>query len=116
MFPRYAFVQPREQADLGAVRATRGAIGLVRFGGHVPRVPPEVIEPLAAQLESAGCVRPAWADDLHPGDSVCVVDGPFAGMLAKFAGKAAEGRIAVLLDIMQRQSRVELDPGAIRKA
>lgn len=71
---------------------------------------------IAAQLEPNEIVRATPADELRPGDPVCVVDGPFAGALAQFAGKAAEGRVAVLLEIMQRQNRVELDPGAIRKA
>lgn len=116
LFPRYAFVQSREETDLGVIRATRGAIGLVRFGSHLPCVPPEVMQAIAAQLEPDEILRTTRADELHPGDPVCVVDGPFAGALAQFAGKAADGRVAVLLEIMQRQSRVELDPGAIRKA
>lgn len=116
LFPRYAFVQSREQSDLGVIRATRGAIGLVRFGTHLPCVPPEVMQAIAAQLEPDEILRATRTDELNPGDPVCVIDGPFAGALAQFAGKAADGRVAVLLEIMQRQSRVELDPGAIRKA
>jgi len=116
LFPRYAFVQSRAQADLGVIRATRGAVGLVRFGSHLPCVPPEVVQAIAAQLEPGEILRATRADEFNPGDPVCVVDGPFAGALAQFAGKAADGRVAVLLEIMQRQSRVELDSGAIRKA
>lgn len=116
LFPRYAFVQSREQTDLGVIRATRGAVGLVRFGSHLPCVPPEVMQAIAAQLEPDEILRATRADELQPGDPVCVIDGPFAGALAQFAGKGADGRVAVLLEIMQRQSRVELDPGVIRKA
>ena len=116
MFPRYAFVQPREHADLGAIQSTRGAIGLVRFGSHLPTVPPAVMQAITEQLGADECLQSVRSDELKAGDPVCVIDGPFAGALAKFAGKAAEGRVAVLLEIMQQQSRVELDPGAIRKA
>jgi len=116
MFPRYVFVQLRDQSDLAVIRSTRGAIGLVRFGGYVPPVPEGVIEAIAGQLDSAQCLRPAHADDFAPGEAVCVVDGPFTGALAWFAGKAGEGRVAVLLEIMQRERRVELYPGTIRRA
>ena len=116
LFPRYAFVQSREQTDLGVISATRGAIGLVRFGSYLPCVPPAVMQAIAAQLEPDEIHRATSTDELHPGDPVCVTYGPFAGALAQFAGKAADGRVAVLLEIMQRQSRVELDPGAIGKA
>ena len=116
MFPRYAFVQPREIGDLGRIRSTRGAIGLVGFGNHFPCVPREVIEAIAAQIGPDECLLDAPVDSLNPGDPVCIVDGPFAGALGQFAGKGAEGRVAVLLQIMQRESRVELHPGAVQKA
>lgn len=116
LFPRYVFAQPRERGDLGVIRSTRGVVGLVRFGAHVPTVPPDVMAAIAAQLQSDECLRPVRTDDFSPGDPVCVVDGPFAGALARFAGKAAEGRVTVLLELMQRENRVELDPGAIRRA
>ena len=116
MFPRYIFVQPRGQADFGLIRSTRGAIGAVRFGSHLPCVPREVIDAIAARLGPDECIAPTPADALRPGDPVCIVDGPFAGALARFAGKGAEGRVAVLLQIMQRENRVELHPEALQKA
>jgi transcriptional antiterminator RfaH len=116
MFPRYAFVQPRESGDLGRIRSTRGAIGLVGFGNHFPCVPQEVIEAIAAQIGPDECLLDGPSDTLKPGDPVCIVDGPFTGALARFAGKGGEGRVAVLLEIMQRESRVELNPGALQKA
>ena len=116
MFPRYAFVQPGESGDLGRIRSTRGAIGLVGFGNRFPCVPQEVIEAIAAQIGPDECLMDAPADSLRHGDPVCIIDGPFAGVLGQFAGKGAEGRVAVLLEIMQRQSRVELHPGFVQKA
>jgi transcriptional antiterminator RfaH len=116
MFPRYLFARPTGDADLAAVRSTRGAVGLVRFAGHLPTVPPELIEAIEAQLDVDECLQAPSADAFQPGDPVLIVDGPFAGVLARFAGQGAEGRVAVLLDIMQRQSRVEIEPGMIRKA
>jgi len=116
MFPRYAFVQTGESGDLGCLRSTRGAIGLVGFANQFPCVPREVIEAIAAQIGPDECLLNAPADSLSPGDLVCIVDGPFAGALAQFAGKGAEGCVAVLLQVMRQQNRVELHPRALQKA
>jgi transcriptional antiterminator RfaH len=116
MFPRYVFARADAGADLGTIRSTRGAIGLVRFGGHLPTVPSDVIDAIAAQLDADECLQAPAADELKPGEPVCVVEGPFAGALARFAGRGSQGRVAVLLELMQRESRVEMDPALIRRA
>lgn len=116
MFPRYIFVSPKGRADLATIRSTRGAVGLVRFAGHVPTVPPQLIEALETQLDADECLNAPPADEIQPGQPVRVVEGPFAGALARFAGRGAQGRVAVLLDIMQRESRVEIESGKIRRA
>ena len=79
-------------------------------------MPQEVIEAIAAQIGPDECLLDAPADTLKPGDPVCVVDGLFTGALARFAGNGAEGRVAVLLEAMQREGRVELHPGVLQKA
>lgn len=116
MFPRYVFVRLGEGDNPAVIRSTRGAVGLVRFGELTPSVPDEIVEDILQRSDEAGCVDLQAETEFRPGETVRVAEGAFAGAEALFAERSSQGRVAVLLEIMQRQQKVELAESAIVRA
>ena len=104
LFPGYLFLMP-ETPDWRPIRTTRGLIRLVSFGGGpaVP-VPAEVVAGLSARCDADGILCPPA--DLRPGERVRILTGAFADLVATIETVTPEARIALLLDLMGRQTRV----------
>jgi transcriptional antiterminator RfaH len=115
LFPNYLFAR----FDLGIagqqVERVPGVIEIVRFGPHCPRIPERVIEDLRRQI---------GADQVHvveqrfvPGDAVQIQSGPFEGLGAVVTRvMPANERVRVLLELLGRQTSVELPSGVLRSA
>lgn len=117
MFPRYLFVRLEAfQDDWSAIRSTRGVAGLVRFGDEIPVVPEAVIELITRRTGAEGWVDLARIEDFKPGERVRIAEGPFAGYEALFQARTGAERVLVLLDIMQREQRLEIPEVAIARA
>jgi len=117
LFPRYLFLEalPRVH-DLAAVRSTRGVVCLVRAGHELLRVPLAIIAELKERLDpETGLVRLCPAP-LGPGDRVRVFDGPLAGLEGILETASGERRALVLMEILGRQSRVEVDRLSLQRA
>ena len=117
LFPRYLFIA----LDLGAVdispiRSTLGTVGLVRFGLTPAVAPSGFVESLiAAEDPDLGC----HLHDTEPfkkGDTVDIVSGPFAGTRAIFEEPTPKGRVALLLGLLGRTNRVQVDRNQIVRA
>ncbi|NNE04391.1 MAG: transcription/translation regulatory transformer protein RfaH [Xanthomonadales bacterium] len=109
LFPRYLFLKAvPETQNLATVRSTRGVVGLVRSGFELVRVPEAVINMIRARLDESGLVRldPAPVEE---GDRVRVFDGPFCGAEGILEAKTGEQRAMLLMDLLGRQTRVEVD-------
>ncbi len=111
LFPGYVFVHAAT-GRLHAIERTPGIRGLVAFGGEAARLDAGVIDFLRARESSDGIVcaapRPAGA-------AVRIAAGPLQGLEAIFERRLpARERVLVLLDILQRQTRVELPEAWIR--
>jgi transcriptional antiterminator RfaH len=112
LFPGYVFVQLNStRHNWGVLRSTRGVIGMVRFGMNAPRVPEAVIDALR-KLDGLELDARARAG-LKAGDRIEVLDGPFAGLQGVFQHTDGEARAMVLLDCMQRMTRVVLPAESI---
>lgn len=107
LFPRYVFVRPGSpEQSIGPIRSTVGVATLVRFGGQLAIASDSLIETLRdLEANLAGKAAVASAP-FQPGDKVCVVDGPFAGIEGIVSG-VAEERVAVLLHILGREKAVD---------
>jgi len=116
LFPRYLFLQAiPNQHNLAPVRSTRGVVCMVRSGTHLVVVPPTVIQALHARMNTAtGLIRidPVTAS---PGDRVRVFDGPLAGLEGLFQASSGEQRALLLIEIMGRQTTVEVDRLLLQK-
>jgi len=113
LFPRYLFIE----LDTGPagpswapIRSTTGVTSLVRFGVQPAKAPAGLIDTLCAmEAEHAqSAARP-----LMPGDIVSLREGPFAGLRAVYQCQDSHARITLLLEVMSRPVRVQVEPGAV---
>jgi transcriptional antiterminator RfaH len=110
LFPRYLFIwleSTMHSLSWTPIRSTRGVTRLVTFGKEPARVPVSLIEGIQQQ-QAALAQAPARA--FTPGEGVLIVDGPFAGIEAIYHESNGERRVMVLIELMNRQVKVPLEP------
>jgi transcriptional antiterminator RfaH len=113
LFPRYLFIwleSSLHSQSWTPIRSTRGVTRLVTFGKEPARVPAVLIEGIERQQEA---LAQAPQRVFAPGDGVLIVDGPFAGMEAIYQESDGERRVMVLIELMNRQVKVPLEPGQL---
>ena len=116
LFPRYLFIHadPTEQS-LAPIRSTIGVAALVRFGVVLQAVPQEVIDFLrAAETDAGEREDDSWP--FQPGDSVRVLDGPFAGLPAVYRMQRGADRALLLVDLLGRANEVEVANASLASA
>mgnify|MGYP006289734755 CR=1 FL=1 len=106
LFPGYLFVRiDPTVTNVAPIRSTRGVIRLVTFGNELRPVPESLIDDLRlAQPDTQHPIDPISL--LHSGDRVRLIAGPLAGLTAIFEARTGMERVAVLLDLLGRKSRV----------
>lgn len=113
-FPRYVFARFDWTTDPGSVRWTPGLTSIVMFEGRPAVVPGDLIDGLKDQLaalDGDAFLRP------KPGDRIRISSGPLKDMQAVFDTRLGErGRVVVLLEILGRETRVEIDERRIDPA
>jgi transcriptional antiterminator RfaH len=113
MFPGYVFCQPAP-AQLATVASLSGALRLVRFGEGPARVGAEVVAYLRGRAGADGTIQ---VDPILRGREVTITDGPLRGLAAVIERRVtARQRVLVLLDLLHRQTRVEVPEGWLRLA
>lgn len=107
LFPCYIFVQGSNET-LNDIRYVAGISTVVHFGLQIPTVPELVIDELKQCFEEH---EPLFvADHLFPGAEVSLADGAFRGFQAiVLKTLPARQRVQILLDILGRQTVVEVD-------
>lgn len=113
MFPGYLFCQPAP-SQLPLVGRCIGALRLVRFGDGPAHVGAEVVAYLRARAGADGVIEmiPVVA-----GREVTITDGPLRGLAAVVERRlTARQRVTVLLELLHRQTRVELPERWLRLA
>jgi transcriptional antiterminator RfaH len=112
LFPCYLFVRCILEEKLDDMRYTNGVGSLVNFGGHIPRVPDEVVAGLRAYFADEEFL--AVRDELLPGTEVIVAEGAFEGMRASVLRVLpARQRVQVLLEILGRPTEVEVERACV---
>ncbi|CUS47131.1 MAG: transcriptional antiterminator RfaH [Idiomarinaceae bacterium HL-53] len=112
LFPNYLFIELNpETANFNALRSTRGVNGFVRFGG-VPRpVPNQVIDEFKQfEIDHEHEIE----SQFKVGSRVEVNEGPFAGLQAVYQMPKGEERCLVLLDMLGKQQRIEIEERALK--
>jgi len=107
LFPRYLFIQlDTFQHSTAPVRSTRGAMGLVRFGGQPAIVPDEVIDGLIQHEDEATGLYQDSRSLFREGETVKLVDGPLSGMEGIFSQQDGDKRVIVLLEMLGKVNKV----------
>jgi transcriptional antiterminator RfaH len=115
-FPGYVFVRADlAQIGLWGLTYLPGVHRLVAFGNQPATIDPRVIATIRERLGRANVVDQR-GEILEPGDRVRVLTGPFADLEAVFDARlSAQGRVRILIHMMERWAKVELDGDALRK-
>ena len=107
LFPRYLFIHiDPERCDISPIRSTRGVVGLVRFAHQLVPIPASVLEAVRSAEDAHGYVQFGADNVFQKGDTVQILDGPFAGLAAIFESDAGEQRAMILLEALGKLSRV----------
>ena len=111
LFPCYIFVQCFGSA-WNDIRYVTGVSTIVRFGERIATVPDVVIAELKECFEAE---EPLEVEDrLFPGAEVSIADGAFRGFKAIVLRMLpARQRVQILLDILGRQTLVEVDRASV---
>lgn len=116
LFPRYLFAG----IERGAMRwrpilSTIGVCDLVRAGDEPLAVAPEIIDALREQESSGGFDRLARRSP-RLGELVRVSAGAFEDMIGRLVELRDEERVVVLLDLLGRKVRTQLEAVAVEPA
>jgi transcriptional antiterminator RfaH len=111
LFPRYLFVS----IDLAtqrwlSIRSTFGVTRLVCHGDRPAAVQDEIVEALRQREDENGLVKLDRRPQFAPGDKVSVLYGPFQDCWGLYEGMSGKERVAILLDLLGRKVRVNVDP------
>jgi len=113
MFPRYLFINlSNETDDWRPIRSTIGVATLVKFGQVPVCVPNELISVLKERENSDG-VHELMKNDYAPGDTVRIAEGPMEGFEGIFQCNTGRERSVLLIEIIQKQTKVEIETAKI---
>lgn len=116
LFPRYMFIQlDRIEDNWAPIRSTYGVSQIIRFGNEPTPVPDELITTLKQHEESLG-EKAIDLDKFHTGDQVILTDGPFKGLSGAFLSYNGEERAIILLEIMNSQTKLTVNPAKLLAA
>jgi transcriptional antiterminator RfaH len=114
LFPGYLFCRLDLMASGKAARYAPGVKDFLKFGNQIAEVGVEIVTSLRERCPNGVAqIEPLSA---NPGDTVKINEGPFSGLQAIFEKKMkGSERVAVLLDILGRQTRLVLPTETIEK-
>jgi transcriptional antiterminator RfaH len=109
LFPRYLFIKLDTQTDnWSPIRSTLGVSNLVKFGMYPSAVPEALIELLCDRCDEEG-IQDIAPDEYKKGEAVRVLEGPMTGLEGIFLAKTSSDRVMVLLDIVGKHTRVNME-------
>lgn len=114
LFPRYLFIRldsSEEGANWAPIHSTIGVSTLVQFGGQPAKASNVLIEQLQAHQET----RPT-SPLFSPGETMHIIDGAFVGLDAIYQCNDAEQCSLVLLELLHKQVKMQIDTTRLRKS
>lgn len=108
LFPGYIFVHLALASGIWRpIQSTTGVRSIVRFGDEPAILDAAFIAALQAREEEGAVVRPATP--FVVGQQVQIEGGPFDGLMARILSLNDRERITVLLDVMNRGVKAQVD-------
>jgi transcriptional antiterminator RfaH len=116
-FPGYLFVYTDiSDTGMSALQWVPGATGLVQFGGQPAPVPEHVVQEIRKHVEQIEQMGGLSMKGLKSGEPVRITHGPMAGYEAIFDLRlSGADRVQVLLEMLGRQVKVQIDAAHIEK-
>lgn len=112
LFSRYVFVLIIDRWH--SIMGTIGVSALIKNGERPAIVPEEFILDLRARADGEGFIDLSAPLNVRKrGDAVTVISGPFYGFHGIYEARTKEQREQVLLDLLGRKVRVEVDQTAL---
>lgn len=109
LFPYYLFIYLNDSTDnWRPIRSTRGVLKMLSFGSTPLKVSTHLIEALKQGIQ------PFTETVFKAGDQVLIDEGPFKGLKAIFETKKGEERVILLLNLLQKQQRIEVATRVVR--
>jgi len=113
LFPGYMFVGVNsELAPWRKINSTIGVSRLVNFEGKLTPLPLQLVSGLILRCDASGTLLPPKS--LNEGDSVELLNGPFANFIATVDRIDPEKRIWVLMDFMGQKTRMQVSVDQLR--
>jgi len=114
LFPSYLFVNIDLEEQYFDVVWTPGVRKFIGFGALPSAVDDAVIDFLQAQVGDEGVLRPVRV--FKTGDLVRIKRGPFEGLVGIIENPGCgRGRVRVLMELLRRQTRVEVPEQIIER-
>lgn len=109
IFPGYILVKMvLDDNSWLAVRTTQGVTSFIGIGNKPTPISDKEVESIVKFMEQGG--QPTYKQVYSEGDTVKIVDGPFAEFIGKVESVDKErGKVRVLVSIFGRETPVELD-------
>ena len=109
LFPRYLFIKLDTKTDnWSPIRSTLGVNNIVKFGMYPSAVPETLIELLDDRCDEEG-IQDIAPDEYKEGEAIRVMEGPMTGLEGVFLAKTSSDRVMVLLDIVGKHTRVNME-------
>ncbi|MFQ5684344.1 MAG: transcription termination/antitermination protein NusG [Candidatus Binatia bacterium] len=114
LFPGYLFSRLDLVRSGKDVRYAPGVKDFVKFGNHIGEVGVEVIQALQDRCpDGVARVQPSY----RPGERIIIREGPLSGLEAIFEEEIrGSRRVAILLDLLSRTTRVVLSSEMIARS
>lgn len=114
LFPRYLFVGVNEAAQRWRViQSTVGVTHLICNGEAPAVVHDSIIEALKRREDAAGFIFLDQRPQFRSGDKIRVLEGAFTDAFGLFEGMTDNDRVTILLDLLGRKVRVNLDLASV---
>lgn len=114
LFPRYLFVEIDTAIQRWrSIYSTVGVSQLVCTGDTPTPVSDQVVTMLKARENAEGFIHLDHGPLFRVGDKIRVLDGVFCDCLGLYDGMSDRDRVTILLDLLGRKVRVQVDAEAV---
>ena len=113
MFPRYLFINLSNETDAWRpIRSTIGVATLVKFG-QVPACVSKKLISVLKERENSDGIHEITKNHFTAGDTVRIAEGPMEGFEGIFQCNTGRERSVLLIELIQKQIRVEIETNKI---
>lgn len=111
LFPHYLFLRLSSECNWGTIRSTRGVSKIVDFNGKPATVADYIVQGLQNHCAVVEGAEPASL--YQEGEKVLITEGCFRDLEAIVKATKGDERVILLLNILNRQSQIEVPIGTI---